>query len=227
MYLSKLTPNTGSRAFRRDFADVHEMHRTLLSALPDEAEGTPARQAHGVLWRMDTTSSGWVVLVQSGTRPDWSQLPQGYLAEEAQTRSMDEAVKAVSPGQVLAFRLTANPTRIVRDPQAPRDARGKRVPLHDPKEQLGWLARKGEQHGFVIPAGVDGGMAVSASPCPPMVGYKGKDDRRNKITISAVRFDGQLVVTNADAFREAVRTGIGRAKAYGCGMVSLASLTSG
>lgn len=57
MYLSKLTPNTGSRAFRRDFADVHEMHRTLLSALPNEAEGIPARQAHGVLWRMDTTAS--------------------------------------------------------------------------------------------------------------------------------------------------------------------------
>ncbi|MFE6446372.1 type I-E CRISPR-associated protein Cas6/Cse3/CasE [Nocardiopsis dassonvillei] len=58
VYLSKLTPNTGSRAFRRDFADVHEMHRTLLSALPDEAEGAPARQAHGVLWRMDMTASG-------------------------------------------------------------------------------------------------------------------------------------------------------------------------
>ncbi|PSK89414.1 CRISPR system Cascade subunit CasE [Murinocardiopsis flavida] len=222
MYLSRLPLNTASRAFRRDFADVQQMHRTLMGVLPEVVSGEPARREHGLLWRLDVTDTGYLLLVQSGARPDWERLPSGYLAGEAQTRPMDGVLEAIAPGRALAFRLTANPTRIVRDPDAPKEERGKRVALHDPKEQLGWLARKGEQCGFVVPAGGDGGMAVNVSPCPPVIGYKGEGRSRNKITISAARYDGRLVVTDPEAFAEALRTGIGRAKAYGCGLLSLA-----
>ncbi|MFC3997443.1 type I-E CRISPR-associated protein Cas6/Cse3/CasE [Nocardiopsis sediminis] len=224
MYLSRLPLNTASRAFRRDFADVQHMHRTLMSVLPEVVNGEPARREHALLWRLDPAETGYVLLVQTRDRPAWDRLPDGYLAGEAQARSMEGALEAIAPGRALAVRLTANPTRIVRDPAAPKEVRGKRVPLRDPEEQLGWLARKGEQHGFVVPAGADGGMAVTISPCPPMVGYKGEGTGRNKITISAVRYDGRLVVTDAAAFTDAVRSGIGRAKAYGCGMLSLAPI---
>ncbi|MFC4564846.1 type I-E CRISPR-associated protein Cas6/Cse3/CasE [Nocardiopsis mangrovi] len=226
VYLSRLPVNTASRAFRRDFADVQQMHRTLMSVLPEVVTGEPARREHRLLWRIDPTDTGYALLVQTLTPPVWDRLPEGYLAGEAQTRSMDGALKAIAPGRALAMRLIANPTRIVRDPSAPKEERGKRVPLRDPEQQLGWLARKGEQHGFVVPAGADGAMAVNVTPCPPVVGYKGDGRRRDKITISAVRYDGRLVVTDADAFTEAVRSGIGRAKAYGCGLVSLAPIPS-
>lgn len=227
MYLSRLPLNTASRAFRRDFADVQQMHRTLMSVLPEVTGGEAARREHGLLWRVDAASTGYLLLVQTATRPDWERLPRGYVAGEARTRSMSGVLEALVPGRTLAFRLTANPTRIVRDPDAPKEGRGKRVPLRDPKDQMGWLARKGEQHGFVVPAGADGGMAVNVAPCPPVIGYKGEGKHRHKVTISAVRYDGRLVVTDAAAFTEAVRHGVGRAKAYGCGMVSLAPVPAG
>ena len=39
---------------------------------------------------------------------------------------------------------------------------------------------------------------------------------------AVVRFDGIGVVTDPDALRAAVLTGIGRGKSYGCGLLSLA-----
>lgn len=51
----------------------------------------------------------------------------------------------------------------------------------------------------------------------------GKRRQAAKITVEAVRFDGHLVVTDPVAFAEAVTAGIGRAKAYGCGLLSLAA----
>ncbi|MGI5119229.1 type I-E CRISPR-associated protein Cas6/Cse3/CasE [Marinactinospora thermotolerans] len=193
----------------------------------ERASREAARRERGLLWRMDSIRSGHLLLVQSSMPPDRGRLPDGYLAGEAQTRPIDGVLEAIIPGRSLMFRLTADPTRIVRAPDAPKEGRGRRVALHDPKEQLGRLARKGEQCGFVVPAGADGGMAVTVSPCPPVVGYKDENGKRNKITISPTRFDGRLVVTDARLFADAVRTGIGRARAYGCGLVSLAPVTAG
>ncbi|MBE2998647.1 type I-E CRISPR-associated protein Cas6/Cse3/CasE [Nocardiopsis sp. HNM0947] len=222
MYLSRLRPSIRSRAYRRDHADVQHMHRTLMSAFPEvDADGS-ARKENGLLWRLDRSDAGHMLLVQSAVEPDWAQLPDDYLAAPAETRSMAAVFEAIVPGRELAFRCTANPTRIVRDPKAPKFERGRRVALHDEKSRLGWIARKGEQHGFEIPATHDGALAVDVVPLPPAIGYKGTSSRRSKITVSPAQFDGRLVVTDADAFAEAVRTGIGRAKAYGCGLLSLA-----
>lgn len=226
MYLSRLRPYLRSRAYRRDHVDVQHMHRTLMSAFPEVASDGSARQKNGLLWRLDRTDSGHVLLVQSAVEPDWGKLPSDYLAVPAETRDMGSVLEAITPGRILSFRCTANPTRIVRDPAAPKTDRGRRVALHDEKSRLGWIARKGEQHGFVIPATTDGAMAVDVVPLPPMTGYKFSSSGRTKITVSPAQFDGRLVVTDAETFVEAVRRGIGRAKAYGCGLVSLASVLS-
>nr|WP_246421854.1 type I-E CRISPR-associated protein Cas6/Cse3/CasE [Nocardiopsis mwathae] len=37
-----------------------------------------------------------------------------------------------------------------------------------------------------------------------------------------VSYDGRLIVTDPAAFTAALKEGIGRAKAYGCGLLSLA-----
>ncbi|WP_239647454.1 type I-E CRISPR-associated protein Cas6/Cse3/CasE [Nocardiopsis baichengensis] len=226
MYLSRLRPSLRSRDYRRDLADVQHMHRTLMSVFPEVVSGGSARQENGLLWRLDRTDSGHVLLVQSALEPNWGDLPSDYLAVPAETREMDSVFSAITPGRTLHFRCTANPTRVVRDPNDPKADRGRRVALHDEKSRLGWIARKGEQNGFVIPATSDGAMAVDVTPLPPKIGYKSSSAGRNKITVSAAQYDGRLVVTDADAFVEAVRSGLGRAKAYGCGLISLAPAVS-
>ena len=41
------------------------------------------------------------------------------------------------------------------------------------------------------------------------------------MTLSVVTFEGILKVTDRDAFRRSMVSGIGRAKAYGCGLLTV------
>ncbi|RBQ21069.1 type I-E CRISPR-associated protein Cas6/Cse3/CasE [Spongiactinospora rosea] len=217
MFLTKLLINPRSAAFRRDVADVHDMHRTVMSGYPEMPPTGTFRSEHGVLWRIDTLPNGHIIqYVQSRTEPDWSGLPTDLLLKAAEVRSLQPVLDAVAPGRRFAFRLMANPTRCAH---AKDSTDRKRVPLRQPAQQLEWLIGKGEQHGFVIPVSRQGGPDVAPSPAPRLIG-KRRESR--KITIDPVRFDGHLVVTDPELFTAALTTGIGRAKSYGCGLLSLA-----
>lgn len=234
MFLSKLPVNTASRQFRRDVANVHDMHRTVMTAFPDTDQPS-ARSGHGVLWRLDDTAEGYVLYVQSRTRPDWDALPENYLCERGKVRCLQPVLQAVRPGTPFRFRMVANPTRRLHPNNDTRSdgtrKHNRRVPLHRPDEQLSWLARQAEQRGFVLPAGSTGDPDVAATPLPDLSGRQqettgGAKSRRNKITVAPVQFDGRLVVTDAEQLVQAITDGIGPAKAYGCGLLSLASETS-
>ncbi|MDI5982165.1 type I-E CRISPR-associated protein Cas6/Cse3/CasE [Amycolatopsis magusensis] len=213
MYLSKLALDVRSRHFRRDYANVHDMHRTVMSAfldLPDTT--TAARQHHGVLWRLDTTTSGFTLYVQSRTQPNWKNLPQGHLTATPETRTLQPLLDAITPGRKLAFRLVANPTKCDSKTR-------KRLALREPDQQIQWLVRKGEQHGFVIPTTLTGQPDIAPSLTPALTGTK---PTTGTITIVPTRYDGHLIITNPHHFTTTLQTGIGRAKAYGCGLISLA-----
>jgi CRISPR system Cascade subunit CasE len=51
-----------------------------------------------------------------------------------------------------------------------------------------------------------------------------RDQDRGGIVVEPVRYDGHLIITDPDAFTTAILNGIGRAKAYGCGLLSLAPM---
>jgi CRISPR system Cascade subunit CasE len=212
VFLTKLTIDVRSRTFRRDHGNIHDMHRTVMSAYPDMPEETPGRQAHGVLWRLDAARGGFVQYVQSHIEPDWTKLPAGHLAAPAEVRPLRPVLDAIATGRKLSFRLVANPTKC--DPKT-----HKRIAHRQPEQQVEWLIRQGERHGFMIASAAGGVPDVAPLPIPSLVGRK---DDRKKITVQPVRFDGHLVVTDADAFTDALLNGIGRAKAYGCGLISLA-----
>jgi len=92
--------------------------------------------------------------VQSQTRPSWDWLShKDYLLAEAELPLEVEnpAVKAVTfhlqPGQILAFRLRANPT-VKKD--RPGEKQGRRVGIYDEAGQIDWLRRKASAGGFRI-----------------------------------------------------------------------------
>lgn len=226
MYLSKLAVDPTSREFRRDYADVRDMHRTVMSGFGEIADGTPARHAHAVLWRLDNAQRGFIQYVQSGTPPDWGRLPTGYLAGPPLVRSLQPVLDAITPGRRFAFRIVGNPTRTIARADAPPRPDGKRpqgrnVPLRKSEDQIRWLVRQAERCGFAIPTGANGQPDVTPSPCPTSIGRRRTGDS-GPITIEPVRFEGHLIVTDSSAFSAAIRDGIGRSKAYGCGMISLA-----
>lgn len=220
MYLSLLKLNPLSRLVRRDMSDVTQMHRTVMSAFPQAEPGKNPREEYGVLFRLDVfRSTGEIRLyVQSRVGPNWDNLPDSYVLgadkSSIQVRSLTAAYDRIQNGQALRFRLRANPT-VKIDTKTLEDGvrrNGRRVPVRGEENQREWLVRKGRECGFALRQLIDlrsGSVEL----------YRDRD--RNRV-FQGVLYDGILVVTDADMFRETLRKGIGPAKAFGFGLMSVA-----
>lgn len=230
MYLSRLILDPRNREAGRDLGDVHQMHRTVMSAFPQVKEQVEARADLAVLHRLDIDqrSSNVALLVQSGEEPDWSCLPEGYLfnvdseGRNPATKSISDALVALRKGQVLRFRLRANPTKKIDTKSGPDGQRrnGRRVDLRTETQQIEWLSRRADRAGFrlvpVFPGSNAPAVRVGASEK-----LRGRTTNR-LVTLAGVLFDGLLEVTDPDKLRLAIREGIGPGKAFGCGLLSLA-----
>ena len=242
IYLSRLLLNPRHRAVRRDLADCHALHRTILSAFPALPPGQASpRDQFGVLYRLDSSPhlpDRSAALVQSLVEPDWSRLDRlgpGYLLDTAggpenpACKPIDHLHALIEPGLTLRFRLRANPTKKIpaRTSDGANRPNGARVELTGDEHLFAWLERKGVRHGFALPASslgdqpnirvlvedkVKGRRALAA----------GDLARGSDLTFSSVLFDGVLRVTDAEAFRRALIEGVGSAKAYGFGLLTLA-----
>jgi CRISPR system Cascade subunit CasE len=116
----------------------------------------------------------------------------------------------LKPGQLLAFRLRANPTA-----RRTFDDKKRRVGIYDEQEQLAWLKRKSEQGGFRL-------VSVRTTKRDDVGGQIKRHGQTHKLKLAAVRFDGFLQVTDPVRLRNVVRHGIGSGKALGFGLLSLA-----
>ncbi len=223
MYLSRLRLSRRSRANLNDLADCHQFHRTLMSAFPDIQGGNGSPRARfGLLYRVEEDASGVRLLVQSDTKPDWSTLGADRVLDPPECKDVELLYGVLTAGQTLHFRLRANPTRKINTKSKPDGSRsnGQRVELRSEEEWLAWLERKASQHGFRL-------QSVSAAADVPNIrtmklGKFGGERNDRKLTFFAVQFEGRLVIADAALFKAALRNGIGPAKAYGFGLLSIA-----
>lgn len=216
MYLSQLMLNPHSRQVQNELANCYELHRTVLSAFRGETF-----QQERVLFRVEMRNEiggGMVrMLVQSRCQPDWTVLEkdrrQPYLVKNGGPNpQVKEFAPVLRPGMLLQFRLLANPTARKKSAET---SRSERIGLYCEAEQINWLARKAANHGFTI-------ENVGVTPQGKVRGWAYMNGRRNDLILLAVQFDGVLRVTNADALLTALENGIGSAKGFGFGLLSLA-----
>ena len=234
MYLSRLILNPRSKQVRRDFSNVHDMHRTILSAFPDVETHGSARQVHGVLFRHEPAGRAGleIVLVQSRSKPVWNALNTGYFAHTT-GEPLNPSMKEVGPifdslslGMTLGFRLRANSTRKIMTKSGPDGERrnGRRVELRGEDQLFAWLVRKGEMHGFRLPRldGTDGQSSVRIRYEPKLKGtQRTREESARTITVTTALFEGVLQITDLERFKSALESGIGPGKAYGCGLLSI------
>jgi len=208
MYLSRLILNPANRRVQSEIARPYEMHRTIMRAFPDGLTG----QTERVLFRLEPAGRdlGLQLLVQSWGQPDWSHLADaaGYLRSDV---DHNPAIKPFEPqmraGQRLAFRLRANPTVKTK-----RNGRPVRQGIFDEEKQIEWLTRKGQAGGFRL-------LAVRAGH-ESLIGSGSKS--QGSARFYAVQFDGVLEVANPAHCLEVLKKGIGSAKGFGFGLLSVA-----
>jgi CRISPR system Cascade subunit CasE len=209
MYLSRLVLNERHQTVQRDLGNAHALHQRIMQAFPDEQRESP-RADWNVLFRQEPDSS--VVLVQSGIEPTWTHLPPKYLSDRLdhplEVKPFEPQASYLQPGQILQFRLKANPSK--RDNQT-----RKLIGLFKEADQLAWLERQASQHGFKL-------MGVDVVPTANVFGIK--TTGKAPIRLLTVIYQGTLQVTDSALLINAIQQGIGRGRSYGCGLLSIARL---
>lgn len=210
MYLSLLKLDLSLIRARRLLVNPYRLHQAICRAFPDAEEGGYGR----VLYRVDEDRQAGTasILVQSEKEPDWGKAALLYtcLGEPPRTKPWDPQV---SKGQVLYFRLRANPT-VKRN--------GKRFGLLREEDQLKWLARKALSSGFtvlscrVVCEGIERSEKTGKQPDASTDGQI--------MSFLAVRFDGVLRVEKPPLFLKSLQGGIGPGKSMGFGLLSIAPL---
>ncbi|RKN10996.1 type I-E CRISPR-associated protein Cas6/Cse3/CasE [Streptomyces radicis] len=216
VWLSRLTLNPLSRTVRGDLGDsasgIH-LHRRVMSLFPD-IEAEDARAKLGVLFRAEDTPQGYALLVQSTHEPDVARLPEDYGA--LRSRPLDPLLEALKPGRRIRYRCVAN---AVRRPGATTRELYKlkaMVPLSGRAADEWWQRQ-------AAAAGLDMHTVLSR-PVDAVRGPRGTSGEAAKQRMHHARtqFDGLAVINDADALRERIISGIGRAKSYGCGLLTVA-----
>ncbi|HSV64875.1 MAG TPA: type I-E CRISPR-associated protein Cas6/Cse3/CasE [Mycobacteriales bacterium] len=236
-YLSRIWINPLRRNAQRMLGNPQVLHAAILGGI--------ARQpvTERVLWRLERdTPHRAGVLVLTDSSPSWEHLVEqaGWPnADEPQAlvRRYEPLLDKIQRGREFAFRLRANPTSATRHPDKPSAAqqqrladspraRGVRVAHRTAQYQLDWLAKGVPKWGFELPSTMDGSGDVLLTGRERMTFVKGDGDadRRRRVVIQTATFEGRLRVTDPDLARHSLLNGVGTARAYGCGLITLAPL---
>lgn len=211
MYLSRIKLNTSLTKTMKGLASPSLFHGAIESSENCEKEERTRK-----LWRIDKLRGEDHLLILSESKIDFSSVSKqfGY-GEEFESKCYDNFLESISEGSRWRFRLRANPTV---QKYAPEKGRGKAIAHITIKHQEEWLKKQSEKYGFILS---DEEWLVTESHW-----YNFKKNRADKSSIKllAVTFDGILTVADIDKFRSALTEGIGREKAYGMGMLTIAGI---
>lgn len=242
-YLSQILINPMRRGGQKLLSNPRAMHAAVLQGIPID----PVTER--VLWRVELDQPRQPrLLVLTQTKPSWEHVVEqaGWPSSDelqVRTRPYGPLLERVTDGASFAFRLTANPVQATRSPEKRTTAQAARQET-DPRRsirvghrtvghQMGWLTSRAARWGIQIPpatldgaegAGDDGhddALDVRISRRQRISFQRG--DGGGRVTLQQVTYDGHLVVDDAERLREVLLAGVGKAKAYGCGLLTLAA----
>lgn len=229
MFLTRMQINTRRRGAQKLLSSPQAMHAAVLAGFPDPRPSCDGR----VLWRVDTYQPHRVLLYTvSPDKPDFTHLAEqaGWPTTTAwDTRDYDGLLASLRVGQRWHFRLTANPVHSARRAEWTQTKPLAHVTV---AQQERWLLDRAGKLGFRISTTQHGPTTehgdIGGDPDVAVVDRAVRRFTRgaSQVTISMATFEGHLDITDAHALRTALTFGIGRAKSYGCGLLTLAPLTA-
>lgn len=206
MYLSKVVID-----FRKP-KSIYQIHQDLWTLFPNQ-DG----KARSFLFRVEQQQAGVgaTILMQS-------QIAPSIESEYIKLLGQREYSLPIHRHQRLRFLLVANPIKTIKDQRERQNKKGiiksNRVPLTKEEDQQNWLKRK------LQPCAQLDSLLIR--PCPPLYFYKkgGENAKGYGGKIVPVAFEGVLIVQETDMFINQVKQGVGPAKAFGCGLLSIARI---
>ncbi|GHE45729.1 type I-E CRISPR-associated protein Cas6/Cse3/CasE [Streptosporangium violaceochromogenes] len=226
MHLTRFRFNTARVGARRLLSSPQTLHAAVMSSFAE----VPVITGDGgrVLWRVDRNGAAETCLFMvSPDKPDLT-----HLVEQAgwpttgkwETYDYGPFLSRLAAGEQWAFRLTANPVHTARR----KDDEPTKLTAHvGLRHQRDWLLKRQENAGFRVVEKTPERRLMPEDQYELVVRDRrqltfGKGEQRQPVTLVTVTFDGRLEILDAEAFRRTLVRGIGKAKAYGCGLMTLA-----
>lgn len=213
MYISRIALNTYRTKTMTALASPQVLHATVESSFP------PGIHKQGRnLWRVERLGDALYLLVLSSEKPDFSHIIDQFgwpnSEQTAETKDYSRLLNQIETGQLWRFRLRANP---VHSAKTKGDLQRGKVYAHvTVKQQEQWLIERSEKYGFNIEK--DSFRVVQREQQKFI-------KRGNRVFLGTATYEGVLKVLDAKLFKNTLVCGIGRAKAYGCGLLTVIKLS--
>lgn len=208
MYFSRIELDMNKRKTLGAFSAPNIIHGALENCFHGERQRK--------LWRIDKLGGKYYLLIVSNQVPEINSFIEQFGVEPKEksfaVKDYQNYLDRISNGDVMRFRLTANPT--VRKKSDDTTNNGQIKAHITPKYQKDWLIRKSTKLGFQLD---ENRFDITNSRWFRFRKHKGG----NRITLLAVSFEGCLTVQNAEVFKNTLVNGIGREKAYGLGLMTV------
>lgn len=246
-YLSRIRINPYRSESQKLLANPRRIHGAVMAGVPDD----PTEER--ILWRLDSDEPRRPMLyVLTRSKPDWTHIVEAAGWPDADGKGA--AVRGYAPllaqiavGRQFAFRLTANPVQNTRTPIKPADGqtatprggrrRSFRIGHRTAAFQLDWFLKRTERWGFAVPTartdppapGLASDLDEHEPPREVRITNRARLSFRKgsggkQVVLHTATYEGRLEITDTELFTERLLGGIGPAKAYGCGLLTLAPL---
>ena len=223
MYLSRVALSLSSLSDMAFVSSPYKIHAAVEQAFAPDAtrEGEDGR----ILWRLDEAPGNpnemWLY-VMSPEKPDLAHIceqvgkPVSWV-----TKDYAPVLERIKEGQLWQFRLKANPVRKVLVDKGRRERAGVVGSIQGhvtEAQQRAWLLDRSEAQGFRIAQTGEGFDRLTVS-------HRRRERFKRHgdvVTLTTAQYDGILEVADADAFRHVLGFGMGRARGFGCGLMTIA-----
>lgn len=210
MFLTKLILDPTAYRPQKLLRDTQHLHAAIAASFLGGDGGR-------VLWRIEPSRGGDVVILVASPRgPNPTELTERITTpDRTATRPYGQLLDRIQKGDRYRFRGTVNPVRTHN---------GRHTPIMDRQAQIAWLTRKFASNGATVSA-----HSTDLDRDEPDVQITSTLHDRfvrrgsgNRVELLKVTFDGSLEVSDSQALRHVLCNGFGRAKGYGCGLLTLA-----
>lgn len=200
MYISQVPIDPDEKLAREMLEDP-----ALANRIVGNAVGGPEK----CLWRLDGVSLDVVSVGPVDVLKLAEKLSGGL--DGGFCRSYVPFLDRLAVGQRWRFRITGNPVRVANDS-------GARKPIRDEQGQAEWLMSRAERLGFRLVPKADGSVHLKV---PAAETVKVTAGGGTPFSLLTVVFNGELEVADVANLRAALTAGVGRGRAYGCGLLQL------
>lgn len=231
-YLSSIPINPLRKGGQRLLSNRQRMHAALLGGMAVQ----PVREK--ILWRLETAEHSSRVLVLTRSRPNWDHIVEQAGWPDAD--GGDPKLADYSPllgmvvrGRRFAFRMTLNTVSSSHKPESATATQEKHLATPSRRavhlgersapNQLSWFLRRAadeqDQWGFTVGRSESPTVLISERSHERFTRRRGEPP----VSLNLATFEGELEVTDPELMTRSLLGGIGKAKAYGCGLITLAA----